>query len=221
MIHLFCGYDEREAIGFHVFCQSVVARATKPVAITALTSRGLPHGSNAFTRSRFLVPELMKHKDHAIFCDASDMLMLGDISELDAMFDARFAIQCVKHDYRTRHPRKYVGTTMECDNRDYKRKNQASVMILNCAHPALKEVWNRSNLMNEHPVRLLQFRGVADELIGELPREWNVLADEGQNMEGAKLLHFTAGIPAFYNYRNSPGADKWIAALDSMVPEAA
>lgn len=221
MIHLFCGYDEREAIGFHVFCQSVVARATKPVAITALSSRGLPEGSNAFTRSRFLVPRLMKHQGHAIFCDASDMLMLGDIADLDAMFDSKYAIQCVKHDYKTRHPRKYVGTTMECDNRDYKRKNWASVMLINCEHPEVKSAWARSMLENEHPVRLLQFRGISDDAIGEIPSEWNVLVDEGQRTEGGKILHFTAGIPAFYHYRNSPGADQWIAELDRLVPEAA
>ena len=35
MIHLFCGYDEREAVGYHVFCQSVVARASNNQAAAA------------------------------------------------------------------------------------------------------------------------------------------------------------------------------------------
>lgn len=221
MIHLFCGYEEREAIGYHVFVQSVVARSSVPVAITALASRGLPYGSNAFTRSRFLVPELMKHQGHAIFCDASDMLMLSDIAELDALFDSKYAVQCVKHDYKTRHPRKYVGTPMECDNRDYARKNQASVMIVNCAHPILREEWKRSSLEQEHPVRLLQFRGIPDELIGELPSEWNVLADESQEVETAKLLHFTAGLPCFEAYRNTPGAERWFEEAESLKQEVA
>lgn len=209
MIRLFGGYEEREVIGYAVFSNSVLARATKPVALTALASRGLPQGSNAFTRSRFLVPSLMNWKGRAIFCDASDMLMIADVAELDELFDDRYAIQCVKHNYVSKHERKYVGTKMECDNRHYDRKNWASVMLINCEHPALR-LWNYDYLMEEHPVRLLQFRGIPDEVIGELPPQWNVLADEDQPVGDANLLHWTAGIPHFYHYRNSPGADLWL-----------
>lgn len=220
MIRLFAGYEEREAIGYAVFCKSVLAHATVPVALTALSSRGLPQGSNAFTRSRFLVPSLMGWKGRAIFCDASDMLMLSDIAELGALFDDRYAIQCVKHNYTTRNERKYIGTKMECDNRHYARKNWASVMLLNCEHPALR-IWDHEYLHDEHPVRLLQFRSIPDEAIGEIPSEWNVLADEGQDVETAKLLHFTAGIPYFYHYRNTPGAEKWLAQADQLMAEVA
>jgi hypothetical protein len=38
------------------------------------------------------VPRLMDYKGHAVFADASDMLMLGDLAELDALFDPTYAV---------------------------------------------------------------------------------------------------------------------------------
>jgi hypothetical protein len=171
---------------------------------------GLPEGSNAFTQSRFLVPELMAYKGHAIFVDASDMLATVDIAELDALFDPRFAIQVVKHpDYRTRHKTKYRGTAMECPNMNYPRKNQASVCIFNCAHP----IWQSVEVSG---FAMLELKFIPDELIGELPAEWNRLVDEGQPVDDAKVLHWTAGVPAFEAYRESPGAEAWHAAKRQM-----
>jgi lipopolysaccharide biosynthesis glycosyltransferase len=70
-----------------------------------------------------LIPELMNFAGFAIFVDAADMLCRGDLTELWSMRDKNFAVQVVKHDYRTKHPRKYVGTELEADNQDYPRKN--------------------------------------------------------------------------------------------------
>lgn len=220
MIHLFCGYDERESIGFSVFAHSVIARASKPVAITPLSSMGLPQGSNTFTLSRFLVPYLMGFKGHAIFVDGCDMLMLGDIAELDALFDNRFAVQVVQHEeYATRHRRKYVGTPMECQNRNYGRKNWASAMIVNCEHLLWIGV-GPDQVAKCLPLPLLQFFGLDGTTVGALPAEWNVLVDEGQDGAAAKLLHWTAGIPAFDHYRNAPRAELWHAERAAMEHSA-
>lgn len=217
MIQLFAGYDKREAIGFSVFVHSVISRATKPVSITPLAAMGLPEGSNAFTLSRFLVPWLCGFKGHAIFCDASDMLMLGDVAELDALFDPQFAVQVVKHpDYKTRHKTKYRGTDMECPNMDYPRKNWASVMLINCEHQAWKtstpELFSKLD-----PLLALQLVNCDhyDE-VGELPDTWNRLVDEGHYVAGANLLHWTSGIPGFEQYAEAPGADLWNAERKAM-----
>lgn len=220
MINLFCGYDAREAIGFHVFVQSVIARASEPVRVVPLAQMGLRCGSNSFTLSRFMVPALMGYRGHAIFADASDMLMLGDVAELDALFDPTKAVQVVKHeDYRTRHSRKYLGTRMECVNRDYERKNWASLMLINCEHPAWSCVHPES-LKRATILDMLQLRFCTDEEIGELPRVWNVLADEGQGVWGANLLHWTAGIPAFRHYRNAPAAEHWHREREQLLEVA-
>lgn len=210
MIKLFCGYDPRESIGFHVFVQSVIARASEPVEIIPLAAMGLPHGSNAFSLSRFLTPHLMEYKGHAIFCDASDMLMVGDVAELDALFDPQYAVQVVKHpDYQTKHRTKYRGTDMECPNFNYPRKNWASVMLMNCEH----RTWDQATpkrLAEVTPKEMLQM-DFCQFAIGEIPDCWNRLVDEGQEVEGAKLLHWTAGMPAFEHYRCAPGAEHWHA----------
>lgn len=205
-VELFCGHDAREAIGFAVFAHSVYARATCPVSITAIGAMGLPQGSNAFTLSRFAVAEILGHKGHGIFCDASDMLMLADVAELDALFDERFAVQVVKHpNYKTRNRIKYVGTSMECPNMNYDRKNWASVMLINAAHPA----WQRAESAPSSILQALQLRFLSDEEIGDIPAEWNRIVDEGHAVEGAKVLHWSSGVPSFKHYKNSPGAEHW------------
>lgn len=210
MIRLFCGYDEREAIGFHVFMHSVLQRSSEFVTFSALRSTGVPVGSNAFTYSRFLVPWLCKFKGHAIFCDASDMLMQDDIAKLDALFDPSYAVQVVKHaPYKTQHPVKYRGTSLQCPNRDYPRKNWASVMVINCEHHAWKWTLAAPIEIKTANVGTLQFDFMTPDSIGELPAQWNVLADEGHPIAGASLLHFTAGLPCFPAYAKTPGAELW------------
>lgn len=210
MIPLFCGYDRREAVGFHAFVSSVLDRTSVPVSIRPLDAKGLPEGTNSFTFSRFLVPWLSGFTGRAIFVDACDMLMLSDIADLDALFDETKAVQVVRQDYRTRHPIKYRGTEMECPNLDYDRKNWASLMLINCGHPAWQGMTpERVREFATIPTQLLGLRWIPDSAIGFLPDAWNRLVDEGQSVEGAHLLHWTAGIPAFSHYRNAPGADLW------------
>jgi hypothetical protein len=63
---------------------------------------------------------------------------------------------------------------------------------------------------------LHRFSFIEPRFIGDLPKEWNWLADEdGENPE-AKLLHWTAGIPAWPNYQNAPMADEWRAAHERV-----
>lgn len=217
MIHLFAGYDPREKVGFHVFCHSVISRATRPVSITPLAQMGLGEGSNAFTLSRFLVPFLMGFKGHAIFCDASDMLCMADIAELDALFDPQYAVQVVKHaDYETKNPMKYVGTPMECVNRDYSRKNWASVMLINAEAPEWRGM-TPENLKHFRALELLQFDDI--EAIGALPGKWNCILDEGQDHEGAAILHWTAGAPFIQHYSDAPRARDWWNARYAMTDE--
>lgn len=202
----------------HVFTASVLEHASVPVSIAPIRD-GAFHGvkgSNAFTYSRFAAPYLVGFSGRAVFMDGSDMLVTRDIKELDDLFDPRFAVQVVKHPkYSTQHRQKYMGTSMQCPNRDYERKNWASVMLINADHPA----WGKLQGMLV-TVEMLQLRFIEDELIGELPAEWNRLVDEGQGTEGAAVLHWTAGIPAFPHYKNAPGAALWHAAREQMLEVA-
>jgi hypothetical protein len=204
-IRLFCGFDRREALGYAVFCHSVIKRASRPVSFIPLSSMGLPEGTNNFTVSRFLVPWLCNFEGWAIFCDAADMLMLGDVAELYSLQDERYAVQVVQHpDYKTRHTTKYRGTSMECPNSNYPRKNWASVMLVNCAHIDWLRV--KPEYLAETPIKKLLELGFLGEL-GQLPPEWNCLVDEGQ--PAGELLHWTAGVPGFEAYHDAPYANLW------------
>lgn len=209
MIRLFCGYDEREAVGFHVFLSSVLRRASLPVFFTPIQDKELSDGSNSFTYARYSVAEMCGYEGWALFADACDMLCVGDVAELWAQRNEEFAVQVVKHNYKTRNPIKYLGTTMQCLNVDYPRKNWSSVMLINCAAPEWRSAVRHGKAAH-------QFTGFDDSRIGEISSEWNVLADEGQPTAGAKLLHWTAGIPGFPIYSSAQDANLWHDEHDFM-----
>lgn len=209
MIRMFCGYDEREAVGWHVFLSSVLRRASLPVFFTPIHDKEATDGSNAFTYARFSVAEMCGYEGWALFADACDMLCLGDIADLWAQRNESYAVQVVKHSYRTRNPIKYLGTTMMCPNVDYPRKNWSSVMLINCSAPE----WQTAVKQGK---RAHQFAGFDDKRIGDISSEWNVLADEGQHIEAAKLIHWTAGIPGFPLYSAANGANLWHEEHDFM-----
>ena len=218
-INIYAGFDNRTEIGFHTFVSSVIRQTSVPVSITPLDQAmlrsiwkgGHRDGSNGFTYTRFTIPHLCGFRGWALFCDGSDMIVRADIAELWALRHPYMAVQVVKHDYKTRHPRKYVGTQMEAENRDYLMKNASSVMLINCSHFSWRDL-TPEVVQKMSGEDLHQFKHIKDELIGALPIEWNWLVDEfGENQE-AKLLHWTAGIPAFPRYASAPMADEWAQA---------
>jgi hypothetical protein len=218
-IQLFAGFDEREEVGYHAFCSSVIEKATAPVSITPLSlntvqriyGAGHRDGTNGFIYLRFLIPYLMGYEGWAIFVDGADMVMDADIADLWALRDPFKAVQVVKHEYKTKHPRKYVGTLMEADNKDYPKKNWSSVMLINCAHFAWRDM--TPDKVAQMPGSYLhRFEFIPERYVGEIPKEWNWLADEYGENPDAKLLHWTCGIPGFVLYKNAPMADKWLRA---------
>lgn len=219
MIQVYAGFDEREAVGYHTFCASVIEHCTEPVTIAPLNLKALEKvyhggqrdGTNAFIYSRFLIPYLQGFRGWAMFVDGADMIVKDDIAKLWALRDPWKAVQVVKHDYKTNHPKKYVGTSMEADNADYPCKNWSSVMLINCAHYGWRSL-TPDVIETVAGSYLHRFQFLEDRYVGELPAEWNWLADEyGQN-DDAKLLHWTAGIPAWAHYKDAPHAVDWFHA---------
>ena len=107
-IKVVVGFDQREAIAYHTFCQSIIERASHPVEFLPLSVKSFDfykeaHGDNCndFIYSRFLTPYLNEYKGWAIFADG-DMLCNTDIAELWAMKDPTKALQVVKHNYLTK-----------------------------------------------------------------------------------------------------------------------
>lgn len=209
-IPLFVGFDQREAIAYHTFCQSVIQHASQPVALHPLALSMLDgyhethtDGSNQFIYSRFLVPWLMDYQGWAIFADG-DMVCRDDIAKLWALRDDRFAVMVVKHDYKTKYPVKYLGAR----NDDYPRKNWSSVMLVNCGHAANREL-TPSLIATSSGAYLHRFEWLHDGEIGSLPGEWNWLAGEYADNPAAKIIHYTVGTPCFREYASWPMAAAW------------
>src|SRR5690606_41012351 len=133
-IPIWVGYDPRESAAYHVLTQSILNTSKVPVAVCPLHSPmlndfdGQQDGTNAFIYSRFLVPELMDFGGWAIYCD-SDMLFRRGVEYLWSLRDESKAVMVCQHDYRTRHPRKAIGTALEARNEDYPRKNWSSLIL--------------------------------------------------------------------------------------------
>lgn len=219
VIPIYVGYDPREAATYHVFCQSVVEHASVPVSFHPLHKPmldgfdGQRDGSNAFIYSRFLVPYLQGFSGYAVFADG-DMVDLDDIADLWELRNDK-AVSVVKHEYKTKCARKYVGTDLEADNADYPRKNWSSVMLWNCAHSANRIL--TPEFVSQSPGSLLhRFGWLKDDQIGELPETWNALAVE-QDISAASLVHYTLGNPGMQHYRNCDGADHWHRARKNML----
>jgi hypothetical protein len=212
MIRIFTGYDPREAIGWHVFNQSLINTCREPFSVTPLYSGAKTDGTNAFTYARFRVPQLCNFEGWALFVDAADMLVREDIAKLWALRDPQYAIQVVKHDYRTTSNVKYIGTDLESPNIDYPRKNWASLMLFNCAHRG-HDVW-RSQTPDDLVAEIggsnvMRLSWLEDYEVGELPVGWNHLVREYPPQPDAKLVHYTLGIPAFKHYEQDEFSDEW------------
>ncbi len=218
MIRVFAGFDPNESAGYHTFCHSVMTRASQPVSITPIIKNQFPewkregenNGATEFSFARFLVPYLCGYRGHAIFMDGADMLCLGDIAELWALRDHSKAVQCVQHaPYDVN-----VSKMWNQENRQYPRKNWSSVMLMNCEYHHAHRL-TPENVATMDGAWLHQFGWTEDNRVGALPPEWNVLVGH-QEQTGAKLLHYTNGLPDVH--ASDTSADVlWYKECESMT----
>ena len=211
MINIFIGYDSKEQIAYHVLSQSILRNATRPVSITPLNLPNIKYEfsrergkieSTEFSFSRFIVPHLMNYKGWALFMDC-DMLMKTDISKLWALRDDRYAVQVCKHDYTPKTDKKFLGQVQT----KYQKKNWSSFMLMNCdkCTSLTPDYVNTASGLQLH-----QFKWLEDEnLIGDLPLEWNWLADEYEYKKDVKNVHYTEGGPWFHDTNNCDYHSEW------------
>jgi lipopolysaccharide biosynthesis glycosyltransferase len=209
-IKIVVGFDQREAIAYHTFSQSVLEKSSLPVLFLPLSMNTLKgyketHNdkSNDFVYSRFLTPYLHNFEGWAIFADG-DMVCQSDIKELWDLRDETKALQVGMHDYKTKFNQKYLGNT----NENYPRKNWSSLILWNCSHPKHK-VLTPDFISSQTGKYLHRFSWLDDEDIGKLPIDWNWLAIEYPNNPKAKIIHYTLGTPCFKDYRNTEMAVTW------------
>jgi lipopolysaccharide biosynthesis glycosyltransferase len=218
MIRVFIGYDQREAIAYHVLSHSIQRLASEPVSIASLRLSQLggiltrprdPMQSTEFSFSRFLTPYLSDYAGWSIFMDC-DMVMLDDIVKLWQLRDDRYAVMVVKHIHVPKETVKFLG---EPQSR-YEKKNWSSVMLFNNARctALTPEYVNAASGLQLH-----QFKWLAnDELIGTLPNRWNHLVAYDPPRADAALLHYTSGGPWWAEYKDCEYAASWLRELSEM-----
>ena len=210
MIDVFIGYDEGEKIAYHILAESIRRNSSKPVSITPLSLNNIPefyrekqeNQSTDFAFSRFMVPYLRSYTGYSIFMDC-DMMFRGDIAELWEMRNYLQTVKCCKHTYQPKQNVKFRGAK----NEPFPRKNWSSLMLFNnalCTNLTAEYVNNATGL------ELHQFKWVNEnEIIGDLPLEWNWLVGEYDYNPDAKNVHWTLGGPYFKEYQDSDYANEW------------
>ena len=217
-INIVVGFDQREAVAYHAFTQSVIEKSSLPVSFIPLAINSLyeykeTHNdrSNDFVYSRFLTPFLNDFRGWAIFADG-DMICKADIKELWDLRDDTKAVLVVKHNYQTKSFKKYLGNI----NENYPKKNWSSLILWNCEHPKHK-ILTPEYIAKQTGKYLHRFSWLNDHDIGEIPKEWNWLAIEYPVNLEAKLIHYTLGTPCFKDFRETDMATKWLETKNKLL----
>lgn len=137
------------------------------------------------------------------------MLMLDVIAKIWSLRDHRYAVQVVKHDYRHRESRKFLGEPQS----SYDKKNWSSMIIFHNEKFAqlTPDFVNTASGLTLHQFRWLQ----DDKLIGELPRRCNHLVGYDGHADDVALAHFTLG-GYFADYGGCAYADEWHSEQRAM-----
>lgn len=216
---VFIGYDEKEAVAYHVLSHSIQRHASGPISITPVMRSQVqslytrPRGpleSTDFSMTRFLVPYISNYEGHSLFLDC-DMLCQADIGEL-FLYGLAYpdkAVQVVQHEYMPKATKKFLNQPQT----PYARKNWSSVILFNNAlcRNLTPDYVNTATGLNLH-----QFAWVDDAHIGALPMEWNHLVGEYEPNVKAKLLHYTNGTPCFAAYAQCEHAERWHSEFQRM-----
>ncbi len=215
---IYVGWDSREDIAYQVCRRSLLSAATVPVSITRLVradlhGQGLYHrdedplASTEFTYTRFLVPHLAGYQGWALFCDC-DFLWLGDVKDLLALIDDRYAVMCVHHDHRPPEKIKMDGAVQTV----YPRKNWSSLILYNCGHAANRAL-TPEVVSSESGAFLHRFQWLDDDLIGAVPETWNWLDGWCEKPADGppKVVHYTRGGPWFAEWQDVDYGDLWLA----------
>jgi hypothetical protein len=233
-MRVFMGFDEREKIAYDVACRSLrrfwdidpTPLDAEQLAANGLLRRAqdrrgriwdLPSNapcSTDFAISRFLTP-ILAQTGYALFVDC-DVVFLDDPRKMLIEADATKAVQVVKHGNGHKS-----GLKMDSQEQTlYPHKNESSVCLYNCDHPANRRLSLQD--INERPGRdLHSFYWLADSEIGELSPDWNWLVGCSPKPERPRIAHFTLGGPFTAGWAGAEHDEIWHEAARANLKKAA
>lgn len=158
--------------------------------------------STEFAIARFGVG-ILAHSGWALFVDC-DVVFMRSPRVIFDLRDPSKAVQVVKHP-----PMQTSGTKMDGQvQTSYSRKLWSSVMLWNLEHQANRRL--TLDMLNCWPGRDLHaLKWLADEEIGDLPREANWLVGMQPKPEYPIIAHFTLGTPDMPGLEFSEHAEIW------------
>jgi lipopolysaccharide biosynthesis glycosyltransferase len=210
MINIWIGYDDQFSMNNVAQEESIRRYCSKDLIINYLklselkttltrTRDKLQSTDSAFTR--WLVPYLANYSGWHLYMD-SDMMLRDDISKLWDLKDDSKSVMVVKH------PVYHLSNTKFNDNlqSNYERKYWSSLMLFNCdkCQSLSAEYVNTATGLDLH-----QFKWTPNNLIGDLPKEWNHLVGVNEHNKKSSLVHWTNGGPWFDEYKNCEFSDEW------------
>lgn len=233
-LQVYLGHDPREVDAYDVACHSITSRSSAPISINPLkldvlraaglywrqTTRYAPGSlwdclskakmSTEFAISRFLVP-ILQPTGWALFCDC-DIVCLGDVAELFALADPKYAVMCVQHAPQLEEGVKMDGQAQQ----PYPRKGWSSITLWNCDHESNKRL--DLKMVNTWPGALLhRFSWLRDSEIGALPAEWNWLVGVEPKPVDPKIAHFTLGGPWLEDWQHANHDEIWMEEQTLML----
>lgn len=209
-IPIYVGFDPREAVGYHVFCHSVLSRTKAQVSFTPVCGVREPGASNTFSKARFEIAARLGFKGWGMWAEA-DMLCRADIQELWDLREPGYDVMCVQHSYSTKHPQKYLGAK----NEDYPRKQWSALMLVNAGNFPWRRI-TPEYVRQAKPSHLHRFEFLKEDRIGHLPATWNFLVGEQDPVDDVKIAHFTVGTPCWKQYQSWPFAKEWLKEREAM-----
>lgn len=221
-LQVFIGWDPRETLAWKVCARSMAGNTAvpPPIAPIGMATLGARYArktgrrgaqlwdevsrapmATEFALARFWVPSVAS-AEWALFCDA-DFLWRGDVQQLLARADSRYAVMVVKHAQQVEEREKMDGQAQT----NYERKNWSSCMLWNMRHAGNRRLW-LDDLIRKEGLWLHQLRWLRDEEIGELPPQWNVLDGQREKIASPQAYHYTLGTPDILR-KELPYGNEW------------
>lgn len=232
---VYIGWDKKNALAYDVCVSSIRRHTASNVTIYPLQDWQLRYrklywrsyivdqdgqmidrGDNSrfsteFAFTRFLVPALNNYRDEWVLFIDSDMMFRADIAELFSVVNDNYAMLCVQHENLPYEDKKMFGLKQTY----YKRKNWSSLMLMNTARCNTLTLYAVNNWTGE---ALHAIKWLPDNLIGNIPVEWNYLVGQTDpsKVKYPKNVHFTLGTPDMPECAEVPYAVEWFSYVAAI-----